>query len=345
MKKIFFFFSVLCSSLPCICQTDSLLLLRPDRVFDGQTVQTGWVVLVRNTKIDFAGKPASLNVPAGTKVLDLPGMTLLPGLIEGHSHLFLHPYNETSWDDQVLKESSAERTARAVVHAEKTLKAGFTTARDLGTEGSGYDDVGLKQAIEKGIIPGPHLLVATRALVASGTYGPKVTHTGQEVMQGAEETDGIDLLTQAVRRQIGKGADVIKVYADYRWGLHKEAQPTFLLSELALVVAVAQSSGRQVVAHASTAEGMRRSVLAGVSTIEHGDAGTPEVFKLMAEKGVALCPTLAAGEALQQYKGWRKGIDPDPERIIAKKKTFRAGIAGRGNHLFWWGCGRFFTWR
>src|SRR6202008_384288 len=123
--------------------------------------------------IEAWGPAADIKAPAGAVVLDLHGATLLPGLIEGHSHLFLHPYNEVTWDDQVLKESRAERTARAVVHARQTLLAGFTTTRDLGTEGAMYDDVGLKQAIEKGVIPGPRMLCATRAIVAPGSYGPR----------------------------------------------------------------------------------------------------------------------------------------------------------------------------
>ncbi|MEO7393694.1 MAG: amidohydrolase family protein, partial [Chitinophagaceae bacterium] len=131
---------------------DKYILLKPDRVFDGSAMQTGWVVLIKNETIEEAGI-MEFKLPSGTQVIELKGCTLLPGLIEGHSHLFLHPYNETSWDDQVLKESRAERTARAVNHAKATLSAGFTTVRDLGTEGAIYDDVGLKKAIEKKLIP------------------------------------------------------------------------------------------------------------------------------------------------------------------------------------------------
>jgi imidazolonepropionase-like amidohydrolase len=247
-------------------------------------------------------------------------------LIEGHSHLFLHPYNETSWDDQVLKESRAERTARAVNHAKATLMAGFTTVRDLGTEGAMYDDVGLKKAIEKGVVPGPRMIVATRAIVAKGTYGPKSPSPDVELPQGAEEVAGLEELTKAIRSQIGHGADLIKIYADYRYGPNGEAQPTFSEIELQLIVGNTTSSGRKVVAHASTAEGMKRAINAGVSTIEHGDGGTEEVFKLMKEKKVALCPTLAAGDAIQQYRGWKKGIDPEPQSITNKKKSFQLAL-------------------
>jgi len=306
---------------------DNFYLLRPDRVFDGEQMHAGWEVLVKGRTIESAGASGTLKAPPRATILDLKGCTLLPGLIEGHSHLFLHPYNEVPWNLQVLKESRAERVARATVHARKTLLAGFTTVRDLGTEGAGYDDVGLKQAIEKGIIPGPHMITATRAIVATGSYGPKELSYDIEVPRGAAEADGMDALIKEVRTQIGKGADLIKIYADYRWGLNDKAAPTFTLDELKKVVEVASSSGREVVVHASTAEGMRRAILAGVSTIEHGDGATPEIFALMKEKGVAYCPTLAAGEAIEQYHGWNKGVGTEPARMTEKRKSFREALA------------------
>ncbi|AMR26833.1 amidohydrolase [Hymenobacter psoromatis] len=309
--------------LPLLSPAQTATLLHPAAVFDGETLHPGWAVLVEGDKITAAGPAAQVKAPAGARTLELPGLTLLPGLIEGHSHLFLHPYNETSWDDQVLKEPLALRTARATVSAQKTLLAGFTTSRDLGTEGAGYADVGLKQAINEGIIPGPRLLVATRALVATGSYGPHLAAV-ENLPQGAQEADGVDNLVRAVREQLGHGADVIKVYADYRWGLNNAAEPTFSLEELTLIVQTARSAGRGVVAHASTAEGMRRAVLAGVETIEHGDGGTPEVFRLMKQRGVALCPTVAATDATSQYKGWKKGQEPAPARVVVKHQALAA---------------------
>ncbi|QMW01943.1 metal-dependent hydrolase family protein [Spirosoma foliorum] len=321
MNKLYF----LLLYFPTTLFAQSTYLLRPDRVFDGETMHEGWVVRVKDDKIEAAG-PAS-SVPAtGAEVVDLKGTTLTPGLIEGHSHLLLHPYNETTWDDQVLKEARSLRVARATVHAQKTLLAGFTTVRDLGTEGADYDDVGLKQAINKGIIPGPRMIVVTRALIATGSYGPKGFSPDIDVPQGAEEADGHDALIQAVRRQIGKGADAIKIYADYRWGLMAEARPTYTIDEIKLIVEVAKSSGRAVVAHAGTAEGMRRAILGGCETIEHGDAGTPEIFALMKQHGTALCPTLAAGDATSQYRGWKKGQEPEPERIKQKRITFKQSL-------------------
>lgn len=305
------------------------ILLTPDRVFDGSAMHTGWAVLVRRDQIVAAGPAGELAASADARRIALAGMTLLPGLIEGHSHLLLHPYNEAAWNDQVLHEPLALRVARAVNHARRTLEAGFTTVRDLGSEGAAEADVGLKQAIEQGIIPGPRMIVVTRAIVATGSYGPRGFDPRWDVPQGAEEASGLDDLTRVVRSQIGKGADWIKVYADYRWGPAGEARPTFSLEELTRIVETARSSGRPVVAHAGTAEGMRRSVLAGVETIEHGDAGTAEVFSLMAQRGVALCPTLAAGDATRQYAGWRKGVDPEPRGITEKRESFRRALAAK----------------
>ena len=304
--------------------SDSAILLRPARVFDGVNPQAheGWAVLVRGDRIEAAGP----NLTAGpdVRVIELPGMTLMPGMIEGHSHLFLHPYNETSWDDQVLHEPLALRTARAVASARTTLMAGFTTERDLGTEGAGYADVGLRDAIAQGVVPGPRLLVATRAIVATGSYGPK-TRNGEGDLLGAEEADG-DALVRTVRRQVGGGADIVKFYADYRWRPGDPTRPTFSLEELRAGTAAAHDAGRIVAVHASSPEGMRRAILAGADTIEHGYDGTPEIFRLMREHGVALCPTLAATEATSRYRGWN-GLAPEPEAVRGHRTAFQAALA------------------
>jgi imidazolonepropionase-like amidohydrolase len=273
---------------------ETVYLLKPAHVFDGESAQLhdNWAILVRGEKIEAVGPTSSIQAPANAKVIELAGLTLMPGLIEAHSHVLLHPYSETVWNDQVARESLSLRVARATNHLRNTLQAGFTTVRDLGTEGAGYADVGLKQAVEQGIIPGPRMIVVTRAIVATGSYGPKGYASEWRVPQGAEEADGVDSLTRVVRDQIGHGADWIKVYADYRWGT-QGAAPTFSLDELKLVVETAKSANVPVAAHATTTEGMRRATLAGVETIEHGDGGTAEVFRLMKEHNVALCPTLA----------------------------------------------------
>jgi imidazolonepropionase-like amidohydrolase len=317
----------LLTALPAAAQPDTIVL-RADRVFDGERLQQGWVVVVRGDRIEAAGPAASVKAPPGARTIALPaGSTLMPGLIEGHSHLLLHPYNETSWNDQVLRESLALRVARGVNHARATLLAGITTVRDLGSEGAGYADVGLKQAIEQGIVPGPRMLVAGPAMVVTGSYAPKGFAAEVSVPQGAEEADGPEGVVRVARGQIARGADFIKIYADYRWGPGGEARPGFTLEEIQRIADAANSSGRPVVAHASTPEGMRRAIVGGAETIEHGDEGTPEIWKLMVEKNVAYCPTIAAGDATAQYAGWKKGVDPEPARITRKRQTFKAALA------------------
>jgi imidazolonepropionase-like amidohydrolase len=301
------------------------VVLKPARVFDGDAIHEGWAVRVRGDRIEAVGadvaaggaKTAAGGAPERT--IDLPGTTLTPGLVEGHSHVLLHAYSETSWTDQVSREGLALRVARATNHLRSTLQAGFTTIRDLGTEGAGYADVELKQAVNQGIIPGPRMLVSTRAIVATGTYQPHFIPEWN-VPQGAEEADGIDSLSRVVRDQIGRGADWIKMYADYRWGPMPGSRPTFTLDELKLAVEVAKSAGVPVTVHANTAEGMRRATLAGVETIEHGGEGTPDVFKLMAEHHVALCPTITAGA------GPWPPANPDSPAAQRKKASFKAAL-------------------
>jgi imidazolonepropionase-like amidohydrolase len=303
------------------------VLLRPARVFDGTTPEphAGWAVLVRGDRIAAAGPAGDVTAPPDARVIDLPGMTLLPGLIDAHSHLFLRPYDQMPWNDQVLKEAEALRTARATVHARATLLAGFTTLRDLGTEGAGYADVGIKQAVEQNIIPGPRLFVVTRAIVATGAYAPKGFSPNFTIPQGAEEADGATL-RRVVRDQIGKGADWIKVYADFRWGPTGRATPTFSVDELKLVVETAAAAGCRVAAHATTAEGMRRAAQAGVGSVEHGDEGDAAAFSLLAERGIPLCPTIAAVEAYERYAGWKPGPSETPV-LQTKRASVKAALA------------------
>lgn len=290
------------------------LVITAAHLFDGESTHDGWAVRIKGDRIEAVGPLNQLD-KSGAEVIDLGTLTLLPGLVEGHSHVLLHAYSETPWNDQVAHEGLALRTARATNHLRATLLAGFTTIRDLGTEGAGYADVELKQAVEQGIIPGPRMLVATRAIVATGTYGPKGYVPEWTVPQGAQEADGVDSLIRVVRDQIGRGADWVKLYGDYRWGPHAGSHPTFSLEEMKLAVETARSAGVPVAVHTVTEEGMRRAILGGAETIEHGNEGTPAIFKLMAEHHVALCPTLTAG-----------GGTLKPEVEAKRRATFQAAL-------------------
>ncbi len=326
-------------ALPPICNAsdtgpvspDVPIVIRAARVWTaGEPVHTGWVVLVKGNRIAAVGPEDSVPVPANAQPIVMNNATLLPGLIDAHSHLFLHPYNETSWNDQVLKEPVAYRVLRAGRQAEVTLLSGFTTLRDLGTEGADYSDVSLKRAIEDGFIPGPRLFVATRAIVATGAYGPAPRSLRPDICctpQGAQEASGVPDVIRAAREQAGRGADWIKVYADYRWGPDGSTQPTFSEEELRALVETAHSSGRPVAVHATTAEGMRRAVLAGVDTVEHGYGGTEEVFKLMAARGVAYLPTLTAEEAIAQYfDHYEPGKSPPTADMQRAAVAFRLAL-------------------
>jgi imidazolonepropionase-like amidohydrolase len=297
------------------------VLLKPARVFDGvnSEAHAGWVVLVSGSRIVDVGPLETFKIAGETRTIELPGATLLPGLIDAHSHLLLHSYAETTWEDQVLIEPMALRVCRATNHLKLDLMAGFTTLRDLGTEGAGYADVGLREAVEQGIVPGPRVLASTRAIVATKTYAPAGFAPEIDVPQGAEEADG-ETLRRVVRDQIGRGADLIKVYADNARGA------TFSVDELKLIVETARSAKRPVAAHATTKEGMTRAAIAGVSTIEHGEGGDFDVFKLMAERKVAFCPTLTVFEKLAEFRGYRPGIDPEPARMVQARAAFKSAL-------------------
>ena len=318
--------ALLAASLGAAPAAADTFLLRPARVFDGVNPlpHEGWSVLVEGDRIAAAGP--NVAAPAGARTLDLPGATLMPGMIEGHSHLFLHPYNETLWDDQVLHEPLALRTARAVVSAGKTLEAGFTTERDLGTEGAGFADVGLKQAIDQRIVPGPRLLVSTKAIVARGAYGPKGFEPGIPIPQGAQEVAGVDETIRAVRDQIAGGATIIKFYADYHWGKGEPSRTTLSQAELDAGVAATHDAGRLVAVHATTADGMMRAVRAGADTLEHGYGGTADVFKAMAARHIALCPTIAASEAYARYFEHWNGQEPAPESVQQNRRSFQLAV-------------------
>jgi len=269
------------------------------------------------------GGPAP--APEGVAQIDVLGLYLVPGLVDLHTHLLLHPYDEAPWNDQVLKESLESRTIRSVVAARATLEAGFTTVRDLGTEGAAFADVALRDAVASGLVPGPRILAATRAIVTTGGYGPLGFDPRFDVPRGAQAADGPDGVRRAVREQIAAGADWIKLYADYRRREGAAATPTFTEDEIRAAVDEARSAGLPVAAHATTPEGMSRAARAGVRTIEHGTDATRETLALLASRGVVLCPTVAAVEAISLQSGWRQGL-PEPPRLEKAKALVRLAI-------------------
>ncbi|HEY1612465.1 MAG TPA: amidohydrolase family protein [Rhizomicrobium sp.] len=310
--------------------TAGATLLIPEQIWspaDGGP-RRGCAVLIEGARIRQIAPHAAFDAQTQIGRIALPGATLIPGLIEAHGHLFLHPYDETPWDDQVLKEAEAYRTLRAARHAEATLKAGFTSLRDLGTEGAGYADVALKRAIDEGIVRGPRLFVATRAIAARGSYGPAARNFRPDccLPQGAEEASGIDELVAAVRHQASHGADWIKLYADYRTGPGGETRPTFSEAELRAAVETAHDGGRPVAVHAMVDEAMRRAAAAGADTIEHGYGGSEATFALMAEKGVAFLPTLTAPEAIHAYFGAPQALENMEQAAHAFRFARAAGV-------------------
>jgi len=313
MKTFLFLFISLISLSLQNTVAQERLALKAEYVFSSNgEMKRGWGVLIEDGVIVQVDDFEKLSLDANTTVQDYPHHTLIPGLIEAHSHLFLHPYNETLWDDQVLRESQGRRIIRALNHAKSTLQAGFTTMRDLGTEGAGYADVEIRDAINAGEVIGPRLKVATKAIVAYGAYAPVRKNYGfmSDLHQGAQEVSGVEEAKKAVREQIQNGADWIKVYADFEVGPAGKTVPTFTQQELNEIVSLAHQLGRPVSAHAISNDGMQRAISAGVDSIEHGLWGTRETFKMMAQKNIAWLPTITQVEAYAEYfEGYRIG-DP-----------------------------------
>ncbi len=304
----------------------TILAIKCGRLIDGRSEKPiiNAVILVENDRIKDVGRSAK--IPESAEIIDLSQSTVLPGLIDCHTHLLLHG---GSYDDQILKESQAYRTILGTVAARRTLEAGFTTIRDVETEGAMYADAALRDAINKGVIPGPRIFASTRSLSITGGYAPY--GYAIDVPYGSQLADGVDGVTKAVREQIQFGADWIKIYGDSRYR-HRVADSlvgsaTFNDDELKAIVYEAEKVGVHVCAHCYTSEAAKRALRAGVKSIEHGLYLDDETFRLMKQKGAYWVPTLIA------YVHWTDDStnSPDVQKMVEysvkrHKETFARGL-------------------
>ena len=293
------------------------------------------VIIVRGNTITEVANAASANIPAGATVIDLSKATVLPGLIDAHTHIFLQGEDpaEGGYDIQLLKYPLALRAARATVSVRRALEQGFTTLRDMETEGAGYGDVGIKQAIERGYIPGPRLFVSTRAISTTGGYPLEGYAPEIEVPKGVQIIDGPIAARKAAREQLDHGADWIKVYMTHRSWVGKngelESQPTLTVEELRAIVDETHGWGRKVACHAYGGEGLQRALDGGCDSIEHGLVLTDAQIAQMLKQGTWLCPTLSV-----YYTDWAPADTPQGQRDRKRasvhegsfRKAMKAGV-------------------
>jgi len=313
------------AALPCPAApapTPTTIAIKAARMFDGRgdkLVSPG-VVIVRGDRIAAAGSSAS--VPAGAQVIDLGDVTLLPGMIDSHTHLFLQGEEggDDTYDAQLLKQGTALRAARATVAARRALEQGFTTIRDVETEGAGYGDVGIKQAVERGFIPGPRIFASTRAISTTGGYPLEGYAPEIEVPKGAQLIDGPVEARKAAREQLGNGADWLKVYMTHRSWVDKAgnlvSQPTLTLEEIKAIVDEAHGWKKKVACHAYGGIGLKRALDGGCDSIEHGLDLDDAAVAQMVKQGTWLCPTIAV-----YYMHW-----PPEDTVMGKRDRKRAAV-------------------
>ena len=306
-------------------QNASLSAIKCGRLFDGKTptLQENVVVLVEGNRIRAVGK--SVAIPPEAKVIDLSHATVMPGLIDCHTHMFLHGIN---YDEAILKKSQQYRAIWASVAARKTLLAGFTSVRDIETEGGGYGDVALRDAINDGIVIGPRMQCATRALSITGGYSPYGYSPDVDIPKGAQIADGIDGVRKAVREQLANGADLIKIYIDHRRrGTPNPdmltAWPTFSFDEVKTIVEEAAKVDAKVAAHVYTSQAAQTAIRTGIASLEHGIYLDDATFKMMAEKGVYWVPTLMA---YMQFM--------DDPKVTAERRRLMTGTTERHKEAF-----------
>lgn len=317
--------------------TPPVVAIRAGRLLDGVSAEPrrDQVILVRGERIEKVGDAASVSVPRDAHVVDLSKATVLPGLIDAHTHIFLQGEDsaEGGYDAQLLKHPLAFRAARATVSARRALEQGFTTIRDVETEGAGYGDVGIKQAIEAGHIPGPRMFVVTRAISTTGGYPLEGYAPEIAVPKGAQLVDGPVEARKAAREQLDGGADWIKVYMTHRSWVDAAgnlvSQPTLTVDELRAIVDEAHDWGKKVACHAYGGEGMRRVLDGGCDSIEHGLDLDDHAVAQMVKQGTWLCPTLTV-----YYGGWAPEGTPTGTRdrkrvsvhVTSFQKAMKAGV-------------------
>jgi imidazolonepropionase-like amidohydrolase len=313
MKRVAFVISLLVAS--AAAAQDQTIVLRAARMIDarGESVIAPAVIVVRGNKIESAGTTGV--IPAGAQVIDLGDVTLLPGLIDAHTHIMLQgDVTSTEYDDQLFKESMPYRALRASRAVKIALERGFTAMRDVETEGAMYTDVDVKKAINNGVIPGPRLQVSTRAMSITGGYGPSGYSPEVTFPMGVQIVDGVEGGRKAVREQIAHGADWIKVYADRAYFVDKDGKlsstPTFTLEEMKAIVDEAHRLRHKVAAHAMARPGIENAVTAGVDSIEHGIAIPDDLLDRMKAQGTYLVPTLMVTDYVAAGRGgvWAKTI-------------------------------------
>jgi imidazolonepropionase-like amidohydrolase len=317
LLALFFATSVFAADAP-----QQVTVIRAARLIDGRggAVVAPAVVVVRGNRIESVGGPSQATVPAGAQVIDLGDVTLLPGLIDAHTHALLQgDITAEDYDKQLFRESLPYRALRATKALKIALDHGFTTIRDVETEGAMYTDVDLKKAINNGVIAGPRMVVSTRAMSVTGGYGPSGYSPEVTYPMGVQIVDGVEGARKAVREQIAHGADWIKVYADRSYFVARDGSlssiPTFTLDEMKAIVDEAHRLRHKVAAHAMARPGIENAVIAGVDSIEHGIAIPDDLMDMMVAKGTYLCPTLtvteyvAPGRAAAGAPIWVKMLD------------------------------------